>query len=302
MRVKHLSRLTLTWLSNHAEEFRVASYGTYSVLSHVKPLTELMLLLVVLAKHQIRDGQVSVLAERAVAHGRQFDWHELFSHDASGATVLGTIAEFFASNQLPPPFEVEFCRFLHSSGFLEGMDRVAYREMDLAHCLMWLVSPDFVGELPGWFASTAFGRRQHLTRYTIDDLYSLTHAAFYLTSFGTRNLGEVLDDSTAERLRIELAALTAIVLRSDNIDVLGELLLCWLFCDVEDTPLNRLLFRQAFARVMSATMPSGQVVPGLRLLPRAEAGETTFDDVYHTTLVAGMLFALAAKDAARYVS
>ena len=294
MRVQHLSGLTQTWLCNHGEDFRVASYGSYSVLSHVKPLTELMLFLLVLAKHQIRNGKVSALSERAVAHGQQFDWHELLTHDASGATALGTIGEFFASNQLPPPFDVEFCRFLYTSGFLEGMDRVAYREMDLAHCLMWLVSPDFVRELPGWLASTAFGRGQHLTRYTVDDLYSLTHAGFYLTNFGTRSLGEVIDQR-AMRIRF------AIVLRTDNVDVLGDLLLCWLFCDVVDTPLNLLLFRQGLERVISATAASGEVVPGLRLLARAEAGQTTFDDVYHTTLVAGMLFALASKDT-RYVS
>lgn len=302
IRLKHLSTVTLRWLSEHSDDFRVGSAGSRSVLTQIKPLTELMLLLDVFAKHQIRNEHVSRLSARAIAEANEFDWHQHFSFDASGATILGTVAEFFAANDAAPPFELDFCRFLHTSGYLEGMDRVPYREMDRVHCLAWLISPEYAKELPVWFSGTAFGRRQHPTRYTTDDLYSLTHAAFYLSNFGTRDVAEVLDAETTERLRKELVVLTAVVMRSDNIDVLGEFLICWLFCRVPDTKLNRMLFRQAFERVVSATISSGEVVPVLRALPRAQAGQTSFDYSYHTTLVAALLFSLAAKETPAYAA
>ncbi|HYK00236.1 MAG TPA: hypothetical protein VE974_00675 [Thermoanaerobaculia bacterium] len=302
IRLKHLSSATLRWLAEHSDDFRVEAAASRSVLTQIKPLTELMLLLGVLAKYDIRNEHVSRLSDRAIAEANEFDWHRHFSFDASGATILGTVAEFFAANDVEPPFELDFCRFLHTSGYLEGMDRVPYREMDRVHCLAGLISPEYAKELPMWFAGTAFGRRQHYTRYTIDDLYSLTHAAFYLSNFGTRDVAEVLDAETTRRLHNELVELTGVVMRSDNIDVLGEFLICWIFCRVPDTPLNKMLFRQAFERVVSATISSGETVAALRALPRAQAGQTTFNDSYHTTLVAALLFSLAAKETPAYAA
>jgi len=296
-RVKHVSGLTLDWLWKHAEEFGVSSEpeGENALLWQVKHIVELMTMLTTLANHDIRGGTISKLTARALTHGAEFDWHQLAAYDASAATVVAIVADFFACNQLPPPFEVEFVHFLHAIGFFEGMDRVPFREMDLAYSLSLMISPEFRKDLPVWFESTTFGQRQHLTRYTTDDIYSVTHAAFYLTNFGRNPLADLLDEETAERLRKELVALTVVVLRADNIDVLGELLLSWLFCHVENTFLNRMLFHQAFERLLSATTPEGQVVPTMKLLQRAQSGETSFADVYHTTLVCCMVFAVAAK-------
>jgi hypothetical protein len=287
----------LNWLWEHEEQFCVSSQQKEenSLPWQVKHIVELMTMLTTLANHDIRSGTISKLTRRALAYGAEFDWHQLAAYDASAATVVAIVGDFFASNQLPSPFETEFIHFLHGIGFCEGMDRVPFREMDLAYSLGLMISPEFRKELPVWFASTTFGQRQHLTRYTTDDIYSVTHAVFYLTDFGRSQLTDLLDTVTAERLRKELVALTAMVLRADNVDVLGELLLCWLFCHVENTFLNRTLFHQAFERLLSATTTEGQVVPTMKLLQRAQSGQTSFADVYHTTLVCCMVFAVAAK-------
>jgi hypothetical protein len=262
----------------------------------VKRLIELMMMLTALANHDIRSGTTSKLTQWALAHGAEFDWHQLAAYDASAASVVGIVADFFTSNNLPPPFEVEFVHSLHEIGFFEGMDRVPFREMDLSFSLGLMISPQFRNDLPVWFSSTTFGQRQHLTRYSIDDLYSVTHAAFYLTNFGRSRLTDLLDKETTAHLRNELVALTVVILRADNLDVLGELLLCWLFCGVENTALHRMIFHQAFERLLCATTTEGQVVPTMRLLQRAQAGQAGFADVYHTTLVCCMVFAMAAKE------
>jgi hypothetical protein len=295
-RVNHVSNLTLGWLCDHAEGFRVDFQGKDSLLYKVKPLMELMLLLTTLADHGICNKKIEKLKRSAIAYAEEFDWHQLLSYDASGATPLATVATFFSSNHLRPPFEMEFARSLCSTGFLEGMDRVPFREMELAHCLGSLISPTFLKNLPVWFSNTTFGREQHLSRYTVDDLYSVTHSAFYLSNFGLRELTCALEKGKAERLRKELVALTAVVLRSDNIDVLGELLLCWLFCRVPDSAMNRMLFRQAIERLLCATTARGEVVPKIKFLRRAEDFQAGFTDLYHTTLVCTLLYAIVVKD------
>lgn len=254
-----------------------------------------MTLLTTLTSHDVRGGTISKLTRRALEYGAEFDWHELAAYDASAATVVAVVADFFAANHQPPPFEFEFVRFLHEISFFEGIDRVPFREMDVSYSLGSMISPEFRKDIPVWFSSTTFGQRQHLTRYTTDDLYAVTHAAFYLTNFGRGQLTELLDKETAERFRKDLVALTAVVLRADNIDALGELLICWLFCCVKNTALNRMIFHQALERLLSATTTEGEVFPTLKLLQSTQAGRANFADVYHTTLVCSMLFAMVAK-------
>jgi hypothetical protein len=166
--------------------------------------------------------------------------------------------------------------------------------MDLAYNLGRIVSTEYEKEIPVWFRSTAFGRRQHIVRYSIDDVYSLTHAIFYITDLGLRAPDVLLDAETAARLRSELATLTGAMLRADNTDVLGELLLCWLFCGVERTGLNGIIFQQGL-HVMMAAEQDGAIAPTGKILRQAKAGEATFDQLYHTTLVGAFLFNLLWK-------
>ena len=285
----------MEWLEHHADDFRVPQEEE-SLASRVKPLVELMTLLTTLANHDVRDEKISKLVHQALQYGAEFDWHELAAYDASAATVVAVVADFFAKNHKTPPFDFEFIHFLHEIGFFEGMDRVPFREMDMSCSLGMMFAPEFRKDLPVWFLSTTFGQQQHLTRYSVDDIYAVTHSAFYLTNFGRDRLSELLDQETSERLRKELVALTVMVLRTDNIDVLGELLMCWLFCRVDNTALHRMIFHQAMERLLSATTTQGAVFPTLKLLQNTPAREAKFDEVYHTTLVCSMFFNMVAKD------
>jgi hypothetical protein len=172
------------------------------------------------------------------------------------------------------------------------MDRLPYREMDFVYNLGRILSPEYEQSLAEWFRSTAFGRRQHIVRYTIDDLYSITHAVFYLTDLGLRKLECVLDPETAARLRSELVTLTAAMVRADNTDVLGELMLCWLFCDVENNFFNKLVFDRALQVMLSAITEDGAVAPTAEIFRQARSARASFAKLYHTTLVGAFLFSL----------
>ena len=292
--VSRLGKRTLEWLCAHETDFRISRAATDAVPWQVKPLAELMFLLTALKRHGLRSSSLDRLSDGAIAEAHTFDWHELAAYDPSAATGMALVADFFRCQDKPVPFDEKFFGFLNRIEYFEGMDRLPYRDMDLAYNLSRVVSPEYEREIPVWFRSTAFGRGQHIVRYTIDDVYSLTHAIFYLTDLGLHQPDTLLDGETAKRLRAELATLTGAMLRADNTDVLGELLLCWLFCGIERTGLNGLIFEHGLQQMMAATA-EGAVAPTAAIFRQAKAGQATFKQLYHTTLVGAFLFNLLSE-------
>ena len=270
--VARLSRRTVEWLCEHERDFVISRVAGDAVPWQVKPLAELMFLLTALQRHGLRSAALRRLSDTALAEAGKFDWHELAAYDPSAATGMALTADFFRSQQRPAPFDERFFTFLNRLGYFEGMDRLPFRDMDLAYNLSRVVSSEFEKDIPIWFRSTAFGRRQHIVRYTIDDVYSLTHAVFYLTDLGLQPPEKLLDTGTAARLRDELTTLTAAFLRADNTDVLGELLLCWLFCGVERAGLNRVIFRHGMRQMMAAVV-EGAVAPTAQTLSSGAGGQ-----------------------------
>jgi hypothetical protein len=285
----------LGWLGARRREFRIAAAAGESVPWQVKPVVELVMLLIVMKRHGVRSRTLDGLRDFALAEVEGFDWHGLASFEPSAATPMASVAELCALESRPPPFEMEFFDLLRGTGFFEGMDRFPYREMDIAYGYSRIGIPGQEARLAAWFTSTAFGRGQILARYTLDDLYSLTHAIFYLTDMGRRDAGAVLDAATAARLRRALVALTAMLMRADNVDLLGELLLCWIFTGLAPTVRERAVFRAGMERVLATVTPDGAVAPRAAVKRRSDEGEATFAELYHTTLVGAMLFSLAAR-------
>lgn len=294
-RIARLGRGAIAWLSEHESNFKISRANAEAIPWQVKPLAELMFLLVLLKRHGVNNPLLEHLSAGALEEGNHFDWHELAAYDPSAATGMALVADFYRTFDRPAPFDDRFFGFLNQIGYFQGMDRLPYREMDLAYNLGRIVSPDYENAIPRWFSSTAFGRSQHIVRYTIDDVYSLTHAVFYLTDLGLRPAERLLDRQTAARLRTELATLTAAILRADNADVLGELLLCWMFCGVERNFLNQAILDHALYQMTAAVTKDGAVAPSAKIFRQASEGQATFKQLYHTTLVGAFLFTLLSE-------
>jgi hypothetical protein len=290
--VKKAAREALQWIDDQRQHFRISSDPSQEIPWRIKPLIELSFLLTTLKRSEVEERAVEPLIQFVLAEAATFDWHELASFDPSAATPLALIADIFALANQPPPFEMAYFDYLRQIDFFEGMDRVPYREMDLVYCYARIGIPDVDRTMKVWFAGTAFGRQQGLARYTIDDIYSLTHAIFYLTGVGQHSAAKHLEASTLDRLRRELVALTAVMMRADNVDVLGELLMCWYFCEIVPTAFEQTLFMAGLERMMASVTPEGAVASTRRLKKRSETGEATFSELYHTTLVAALLFSL----------
>jgi hypothetical protein len=61
------------------------------------------------------------------------------------------------------------------------------------------------------------------------------------------------------------------------------------------TVRERAVFRAGMERVLATVTPEGAVAPREAVKRRADDGEATFAELYHTTLVGAMLFSLAAR-------
>jgi hypothetical protein len=294
-RTARLGKSALEWLRDHEGDFKISRVTTDAVPWKVKPLAELMFLLTALKRHGLQTSTLNDLISASADEGAGFDWHELAAYDPSAATGMALVADFYRTHNRPVPFDIRFFEALHEIDYFEGMDRLPYRDMDLAYNLGRLVSPEYENDIARWFRSTAFGRMQHAIRYTIDDIYSLTHAVFYLTDLGLQPPDKLLDAATVARLRSELVTLTAAMIRADNTDVLGELLLCWLFCRVPSTDLGSVVFDHALDRMIAAATRDGAVAPTAQIFRLAEDGQASFGQLYHTTLVGAFLFSLLTE-------
>lgn len=295
-RIRSAADDALEWLWSNKRGFETANATANERLWQIKPLTELILLLIFFRKHAIRSEALQRLTEVALQLASEFDWHEYAAYDPSTATPLVLVESFFVSEGQLLPLERSFVSFLKQIKYFDGADRLPYREMDYRYCLGLTGSSKQEETLTAWFSYTAFGRNQHVARYNIDDLYSLTHAVFYLTDVGLRTETNFLAADTARRLKKEIVESTVIMLRVGNIDLLAELMLCWLFCRIPKLGARQIIFDAAVERILASRTTDGAVAPTPEVYERTAKSKGSFDDLYHTTLVAALLFALLLKN------
>ncbi|HEY9434796.1 MAG TPA: hypothetical protein VI260_25335 [Blastocatellia bacterium] len=293
--ISSLAKATLKWLWTNSESFKHSNLTGKELNWRVKPLGELSFMLMTLKRHGIHNRLTDRLTAYALEEANTVDWQELVAYDSSAATTLAVIADFFMTEGRPLPFERSYLDFLSDMGYFRGMDRPAYGEMEMAYSLGRIGDPRYEASLAAWFAHTPFCLRQHPARYCIDDLYSLTHAVYYLTDMGLRDATQFLDAETVTRMKNEIVLLTAVMVRADNADALGELALCWLLCGIEINELRRTILNQALRRLFVAATPEGAIAPTSKVLAHAKSSQSNFGELYHTTLVCAMLFHLLTK-------
>ena len=286
----------LEWLWANREGFRIQeSIDDVDMPWNTKPLIELMFLMSVLRRNGFDDPSINRLSDYAADVAKDFDWHQMAAYDPSAATALALALKFYQLTGKPLPFEESYFQYLAEVRFFEGMDRLPYRQMDLAHSLAVVGIRDYEAYLAAWFANTAFGRGQHPARYSVGDLYSLTHAVFYLTDVGLQPDAPCLDLATNLRMRRALIHQAAIVARGDNLDILGELLLCYLMCDGNLTGREGQIFDAALQRLQAGQCDDGSLPPTRAITEKAKSGKAVFTDLYHTTLVSVLFFSFLSK-------
>jgi hypothetical protein len=228
------------------------------------------------------------LGKFALAECEDFDWHGLAGYDCSAASPMLMIGDFFLLHGRSLPFEPEIITRMLEIDYLMGMDRIPYRAMEMQYAFGRIGLPNDLQQLAASFSETSFGLKQRIERSSIDDIYSLTHSIFYLTDVGTRPMGSLFSADEVERIRNYLYRLIVILIRVDNCDVLGELILCLHFCDFRPRGTEETIYRSGIARMLRSQAPHGSIASTENVRLRDINNEASFTELYHTTLVGAL--------------
>jgi hypothetical protein len=186
--------------------------------------------------------------------------------------------------------------------FWEG-DMAPFRRMDMCYCLRSAGVNYLHPDLQELYRSTLLAQKPFLPGLELPDMYAITHTVFYLTDMIGLSSGELsvaLPVEELNRIRKIARVLLGMCLRSANLDILGELLLC--AAQLEDTPTYAM--NMAWQRIAAAQHESG-FVPGpefsykalAQLASEDEKRSYIFEKNYHTTLVCLMTATLWYRQA-----
>lgn len=171
--------------------------------------------------------------------------------------------------------------------YATSFERVPYRHLDLLHTLelagISSPAPDYAQVLP----MTLLVADPNVWELSVSDLYAITHAVFYVTDFGQREVAWPAGTTTAGVTDLLLGCLALARAREDA-DLVGELLMC-LTC--VRAPVGD--FESATrAWLHSWQEPDGRLEgpPGVipRRLTEADADWGSWATAYHTTIVGAL--------------
>jgi hypothetical protein len=174
-----------------------------------------------------------------------------------------------------------------SNGEIYNTERVPYRTMDVLwlHKLLFnCVSVSFEGALTH---SIAKGRI-HPAYMKTPDVYALTHTLMYLTDFGSYPLDKQLDKNYLSEI---ITSSISYHLLSDNLDILGELLMSACMIGTYDSLCAQTgwkLLNDIWSQLGFLPCPTFDAAE-FRKHIETDASSYTFKHLYHTTYVGGIL-------------
>lgn len=257
-----------------------------------KPLCELIFVVLILHRLGQTSSEFIALEQRTLQMARKFEWESLMAEDPSSSVCVAMAMALFTLHEVPmPELSAQFLR-ARSSGYFHSVLRIPFRDMDYHYMMAKVVFGADPDRLDTGFAMTAFGLGKNPCSYTVNDIYSLTHALFYLTDMGAIELDRLTLGVADGRLQRTLMILVAMLLRGDNNDVLGELLICIRICRFQLSALEQRVCATAMTKILAGMAPDGCVPSSFHSIERAACGKARFLEVYHTTLVSSILLGL----------
>ncbi len=199
-----------------------------------------------------------------------------YPHYATGYLALRAAGERF------PSFE-EAISYVRLNGYPRIMEKTPFQELGSQHRLWKAGLRAKPPTLGATFRATSFGRGQNPIYLSVPEAYSITHTLFYVTDI----CGPPVNMSLADRHRATDLVGTLLIhyWRKRDWDLSGELLLNLVALDQWDTPL----FQTAFDALLKAQRDDG-AVPGPQFMNLTQPNrKVSFDNCYHTTLVAMFL-------------
>jgi hypothetical protein len=172
--------------------------------------------------------QVRVLLAEALRHQQMRALTDRIMHSPAEFVLFADLYAALKRLGHDDPQQRELIQRVIDAGFLDQIERVPHRMMDVRLTLEW---GDF---RHSWESLEELSRGSILAREPrglhLDEssLYSLTHVIMFLYGFGTRmGATSPLSDEQHARFADTLAMLLVISAQEHHWDLLGELLLCW---------------------------------------------------------------------------
>lgn len=290
----------LDWLALRQDLFDPRYEWSSDREARMKAYIELVFLLCQLMRSQLarRDRRVSELANFAFAVAQEVDMEALSNKEPLALAGLGIIEDFCSLFRgAPGPYHAVL-EHLVKAGMDELLDRVPFRLMELRYTLERtdiVVPTELLPGMAELYQRTVAAQAPLLPYLTTMDVYSITHTVFYLTDMGHRRADELVPGAS-RHLQYPLSRLLGMTVRSRNLDLAGELLMCHSFLRMPPSAVTSATWRALReGQLTSGAVPSPSYNKHAVSVLRGEQElHYDFEHCYHTTLVAvGATFAWA---------
>lgn len=286
----------VSWINRFTSDFDISDPSKAMSREAIKSLSELALVLSIIGRNKAQCRKTSALTRTVWALVDQAEWQQVAAYDPTSVSLLGNVGHLSRLTGKEPPFEPDQFQMVRRMRSDDRFLQTPHRQMDLAYSSNWAGDLTIGDDLRRHLQQSVFGRGTPPVCYSLNDVYALTHAVFYLTDLGAVPAPDTLSADERARLHRELIQLTVVFLRGDNLDILGELLMCWLMTGVAATPAHKRIFAAGLQRIAVSQADDGAVPPKLGVRADGMTDATVFSVFYHTTLVVLALGCLLRKN------
>ncbi|NML21525.1 hypothetical protein HHL16_11610 [Pseudoflavitalea sp. G-6-1-2] len=246
-------------------------------------------------KHQYPDQKIFQLCKLLDPQVRGNQSKRLLMHNPQAAVVFGIGHAALNAAGIENALFDHFIMQAFSSGEVFNTERLPYRKMDV----IWLnnlLRPDNAIGFETTLPDGILNSRAHPIYMNTADIYSVTHALMYVTDFGRYRVPDTVDHAYINAV---IDAATAHHLLSDNLDIVGELIMSAVLMGNTDslsTGMAWELLTAMWDKFGFLPCPTF-VAADFQSLSGSDATAYAFRHLYHTMYVGGILCCLLLNEA-----
>ncbi|MBO3089708.1 DUF6895 family protein [Cellulomonas dongxiuzhuiae] len=279
----------VAWLARHTDHLDPALADPSTELFARKALVEVALLVGLRARLDPTplDADHARLLDVVAEVAARPSYRELAARDRRALLLY---AGTYAALRLCGREDLAFRHVLERAvrgRYATVFERVPYRHLDLLHTLELADLPSDVAGLGTALPLTVLTGDPNVLELSTADTYAITHAVFYASDFGCRDVPWPAGSDAARAAELLRACLALARARQDA-DLVGELLMCLTCLGAGPSPADD----DARAWLRAWQEPDGRVEGPRGVVPdrltQADPAWSRWATAYHTTIVAAL--------------
>jgi hypothetical protein len=218
---------------------------------------------------------------------KTYDFPAIFWNDPEALPAFALLPKFASLVGLPTGRLVTELNSFVTEGYGLAMERLPFRYLDLRYTMDYSGITHNLPDIAQLYTYSIAARRPIIPYLHREDLYAITHTIFYVTDMGHQPIEETAAASDADHLRWLVQTLMGMMLWEDDLDLMGEFLMCARFLSCS----WNYIIESSWKRIAKRQRESG-VIPGPTFneqdandLDDKKLSEYEFVHSYHTTLV-----------------